>query len=149
VQGDSAPRLGPAVPLLPLLQELAQPYAARGLQLQLDDSVARALPETALRRLLGNLLDNAFDHGAAPVLLQLQREGAALCLRVEDGGAGIAAADFERAQQPFVRLDESRGVGHCGLGLAIAAQLARQLGGHLRLRERSPAAPFAIELLIP
>ncbi|MBK1688344.1 hypothetical protein CKO37_12615 [Rubrivivax gelatinosus] len=65
-----------------------------------------------------------------------------------DHGHGMSATEFELAQQPFVRLSPARsGEGHCGLGLAIVAEIVRQWGGELRL---APAGvTTGIEATIP
>lgn len=51
---------------------------------------------------------------------------------VYDRGRGIATEHLARACQPFVRLHATQG-GHRGLGLAIVAQVAHQLGGAVRI----------------
>ena len=148
VQGETTPRAGPLVPLVDLLHEM--PAAYPRVQGDIDPTVHISLPELALRRLLGNLLDNALTHGATPVVLQLKRLEAGLLLAVQDGGPGLSSDEFAQAQQPFVRLGpEHNTVGHCGLGLAIATQMARQLGGELQVRPRTEAQAFAIELRLP
>jgi two-component system osmolarity sensor histidine kinase EnvZ len=49
-----------------------------------------------------------------------------------DSGPGISPEQWEQALMPFQRLDAARGgSGHCGLGLAIAARVARLHGGRL------------------
>jgi two-component system osmolarity sensor histidine kinase EnvZ len=148
VQGETTPRAGPLVPLVDLLHEMLAAYPR--VQADIDPTVQISLPELALRRLLGNLLDNALTHGATPVVLQLKRLEAGLLLAVQDGGPGLSSDEFAQAQQPFVRLGpEHNTVGHCGLGLAIATQMARQLGGELQVRPRTEAQAFAIELRLP
>jgi two-component system, OmpR family, osmolarity sensor histidine kinase EnvZ len=93
------------------------------------------VPELPLRRAMANLLDNARSHGRAPISLELTAVGEEIILVVFDGGCGISAADFEQAQEPFVRLGApSIADGHCGLGLAIVALVAAQLGGRMVLR---------------
>ena len=55
---------------------------------------------------------------------------------ISDEGPGIAAADRERALQPFVRLEPSRNseTGGFGLGLSIADAVIRGHGGRMELR---------------
>ena len=99
------------------------------------DGIDCDVPELPLRRAIANLLDNARSHGREPVSMELTVVGEEIILVVFDGGCGISAADFERAQAPFVRLGPpSVADGHCGLGLAIVALVAVQLGGRMVLQ---------------
>lgn len=90
--------------------------------------------ETLLRKLLGNLLDNAVRHtppgGRVRVDLAV-REGA-VELSVTDTGGGIAEAEGERIFQRFVRLAGQDTPG-AGLGLPIARAIAEAHGGTLTL----------------
>jgi signal transduction histidine kinase len=60
-------------------------------------------------------------------------------IRVEDTGIGISAKEAETVFQPFVQVDpgNTRKQGGAGLGLAIALELARRMGGDLTLRSAS------------
>lgn len=93
------------------------------------------LRQTTLRRALENLIGNAERYGTrCEVSVALTEKS--LRIRVEDDGPGIAAGQRAAALRPFVRLDPARnqdsGTG-VGLGLAIAADIARGHGGVLRL----------------
>ena len=113
------------------------------------ESVTLAVHDLVVQRLLTNLIDNALAYGRAPVEVSLQATVEGAELRVTDHGAGMSAEDFERAQQPFVRLTNARSeLGHCGLGLAIVAQVARQLGGRLRA-QRGADGRFGIVFTLP
>jgi two-component system osmolarity sensor histidine kinase EnvZ len=85
---------------------------------------------------VANLLLNAEGYGRPPLRLVLRNAPAeGFAIEVWDGGPGLPAADWERAKQPFQRLDEARGgLGHSGLGLAIAERVARAHGGDLTCR---------------
>ncbi|MCT4558527.1 MAG: ATP-binding protein [Pelagimonas sp.] len=89
----------------------------------------------ALRRAVENLIRNAGRYGTT-CQVSLTTTEKSLRIRVEDDGPGIAPEDRETALKPFVRLDPARnqdkGSG-VGLGLAIAADIARAHGGVLRL----------------
>ncbi len=88
------------------------------------------LPLVDLDRILSNLIGNALTYGEAPVEVTTPVHHGEYTLTVRDHGAGIPAAQLERALQPFVRLDAARGGdAHCGLGLAIVRRLARYNGG--------------------
>jgi len=55
---------------------------------------------------------------------------------VEDSGPGIAASDQERIFDPFERISDGENTGGLGLGLAIARQIVRVMGGELRVESR-------------
>lgn len=92
----------------------------------------------ALRRIVGNLLDNAIKFSGAPVEVRVERSAAALHIAVLDRGPGIAASELEAVLQPFYRVESSRNrdTGGTGLGLAIASELAAALPGRLVLCNR-------------
>ena len=150
VQGDGGAALGVPEPLDRTVRDVVLRYAPGGQAVSAHiEPVAMALPDLVVQRLLTNLIDNALAYGQAPVEVTLQATAEGAELRVADHGAGMSAADFERAQQPFVRLTSARSeLGHCGLGLAIVAQMARQLGGRLRA-QRDAEGRFEIVLSLP
>ncbi|MCK4841564.1 MAG: HAMP domain-containing protein [Methylococcales bacterium] len=80
----------------------------------------------ALRRVLCNLLDNAFRYSEQkPVKLSCKKAKNKLIIKLLDQGSGIPADKLEAVLQPFYRLDNSRNkkIGGSGLGLAIVQQL--------------------------
>lgn len=92
-----------------------------------------------LVKILFNLFNNAIEHSppGATVGLSVERNGSTLLLAVTDAGPGVPPDLRDRIFDRFVRGDDARarGEGHCGLGLPIAAGLARLLGGTVRLDE--------------
>ncbi len=100
----------------------------------------RAIASRAMRRALGNLLQNALRHApAGPVeLIGDLREGR-LRFTVLDRGPGIPPERIAAMFEPFARLDTSRSpqTGGAGLGLAIVRELARANGWQIRLEPRS------------
>ena len=93
---------------------------------------ARVRP-TLLRRAIGNLMDNAERHGAAPFKVSLGCDGDALFMRVTDHGSGVAPALLDRLGQPFLRGDQARSSTGSGLGLSIVMRAAELHGGTLEL----------------
>ncbi len=121
-----------------LLESLACDYADAGKPLLLSGAVPEVVLVTrpqALRRILGNLVDNALKF-AGNATLQAELEDDALAVAVRDAGPGISAEELEKVLQPFYRLETSRSreTGGSGLGLAICLQLAQSLGAGLSLR---------------
>ena len=150
VQGDIDTPQGRPRPLVDCVKDVVAPYQAAGQPVQLELApLHQPVPHLAVRRLLANLIDNALAHGQAPVRVVLLEAAPALELQVWDQGPGMTPEEFTRAQQPFVRLEGTRtDGGHCGLGLAIATQMARQLGGSLQV-VRHPVRGFGIVLRMP
>jgi signal transduction histidine kinase len=93
----------------------------------------------ALRRILGNLIDNALKFaGAAEVSIHCRKEGG-ISIYVLDRGPGIPQSELDAVLQPFYRLESSRNrdTGGTGLGLAIASELASAIGGRFILSNRA------------
>ncbi len=77
--------------------------------------------ELRLEQALGNMIDNALRHGAAPVTLTAVRDGAQLAIHVADHGRGFGS---ETLPDLFERTGGGR-AGGFGLGLPIVAAIAR------------------------
>lgn len=92
-----------------------------------------------LGRALGALLDNAVyftDTGWVRVEASLERrEGNLpwLLLSVSDSGRGIAPEDQGRIFSPFVQVETGLARRGAGIGLSLARNIVRALGGEIRL----------------
>jgi signal transduction histidine kinase len=89
----------------------------------------------ALKRCVGNLIDNAVKYGKSAILV-VEDSAEQLCIRVRDQGPGIPPAELDQVFEPFHRLEASRSreTGGTGLGLSIARDIARAHGGDIVLR---------------
>ena len=105
----------------------------------------------ALSRALDNLIGNAVRYGEeAIVSVDLDNEASVLV--VEDRGEGIPAHLHETAVKPFSRLDKARnqdGGSGVGLGLSIAADIARRHGGRLTLGQSEEFGGLRAEIRLP
>ena len=104
----------------------------------------------ALRMLLRNLLDNAVKYTPAGgrVDASLQRQGASVCLRVEDSGPGIADAERERVFDRFYRVPGAAATGN-GLGLAIVRAIAEGHDGTLEIGRSERLGELCVDLCLP
>jgi two-component system osmolarity sensor histidine kinase EnvZ len=129
----------PRAPLEDIVRGAVDAYRSIGIDVRAGHiDVQASLPRFAMRRLIDNLIDNAVQHGRAPVLVSIAATPAGMVeVSVTDHGDGMAADLAETALEPFTKLDPARGRGGCGLGLAIVRQLARQLGGGVRFEKRT------------
>lgn len=138
-----------------LLEAHAPRLAEAGLVLH-RDFPAPALTVTtdrdALAQIVLNLLDNACKYAAAGgeiTVAAAPRAGGGAEVRVMDRGPGVPAEHRERIFEKFHRVDETLTAERAGvgLGLSIARQLARGLGGELRCEPRAGGgAAFVLEL---
>ena len=101
-------------------------------------------------RALDNLVENAWRHGAPPVVLRTGADAAEVWLEVQDQGPGITAEEIHRMRQPFARGGGTARAGApgAGLGLAIAERVARAQGGALELHS-APGQGLRARLVLP
>jgi cell cycle sensor histidine kinase DivJ len=117
-----------------------------------DDEIAVDADESALRTMLGQLVDNAvnFCPPGAAVRLGLGRMGATVRFTVADNGPGVAPEDLARILEPFEQV--GRGTadhkGGAGLGLTLTKALAELHGGSLTLSS-TPGKGFTALLELP
>lgn len=98
-----------------------------------------------LEQVLVNLLQNAVqacDPGGR-IILAATTGAQTICLSVTDDGPGVSAAVRDTLFQPFVT-SKSDGI---GLGLAIARDIMRELGGDLVHKPTASGACFVMEIL--
>ncbi|MFI8527303.1 sensor histidine kinase [Promicromonospora sukumoe] len=100
-----------------------------------------------LRRVVRNLLDNAVEHAASRVVLDLAIHGDQVRLDVVDDGPGVPPEHQDRIFDRFYRADAARTLdGGSGLGLAIASTLAERSQGELSLVTGSAHGHFRLVL---
>lgn len=126
-----------AVPLAPLLRDLAQLDDAGRVHVRCPAGAVAWTDPVSLRRILANLVDNALKFAPqGRVLLACRRRPGGWRVEVRDAGIGIAAEAQERVFGDFEQVgntERNLQRGH-GLGLAIVRRLAHRLGLTLTLR---------------
>ncbi len=138
--------------------ELYEPLAEeKGVTLKVDAPLAAPVRgnRELVSQALANLVDNAIKYGEpdgklngvpAEILVKAGGDGERIILTVEDRGPGIPPADRGRVVERFVRLEKSRSEPGSGLGLSLAAAIARLHGGELKLEDNDPGLRGTITL---
>lgn len=102
-----------------------------------------------LSQAIGNLLENAIKYAPRGSRLQFEVHalgGGGAEVLVRDEGPGIPAHAREQALRPFVRLEGATRQPGAGLGLAIAAAVARLHRGKLLLEGAEPGLRVRLQL---
>jgi hypothetical protein len=140
--------------------ELYEPLAEeKGLTLTVDAPEAATIEgnRELLSQALANLVDNAIKYARpfaedgpekpqAEIALAARQDGARVLLIVADRGPGIPEQDRARAVERFVRLTQGGSEPGSGLGLSLAAAVARLHGGELTLEDNKPGLKVVISL---
>ncbi len=148
----------PLDPFLSGLDGLVAPQAeAKSLTLEYQpapEGLAALADREKLRQILLNLLSNAIRYtpsGGKVTISAGARDPRTAAITVSDTGIGIAAEEQEKIFEPFVQLDRSLtkirdGI---GLGLAISRDLARGMGGEIRVASDGPGQGSQFIVTLP
>jgi signal transduction histidine kinase len=100
----------------------------------------------ALKRCLGNLVDNAIKYGETAVI-SVEDSPEQLVIHIRDHGPGIPEGELGRIFEPYYRLGLEHRSGH-GLGLGIARNIAQSHGGDLVIANW-PSGGLGVTLTLP
>lgn len=131
-----------------LLAHRARTSTSGDVQVAGIDAVQVLADKDGLRVILENLLDNAHKYGGGSVRLAAGVADGRWRLDISDRGRGFAPEMAEKLFDPHNR-GSGDGVTHgAGLGLAIARQLARRMGGDIVAHSAGPGqgAVFTVTL---
>jgi signal transduction histidine kinase len=143
--------------------ELYEPLAEdKGLTLAVEAKQHAAVKgnRELVSQALANLVDNAIKYAAPStaeppgavngerggILVKADTEQDRIVLTVSDHGPGIPQDDRSRVVGRFVRLERSRSLPGCGLGLSLVSAVARLHGGELKLEDNAPGLRARISL---
>ncbi len=101
--------------------------------------------DTALKQMICNVLDNALEASPNWLRLEARREDDSLVLEVLDSGPGFLPAMLAQFGKPY---QSSKGRPGGGLGLFLAVNVARTLGGAVSARNRDEGGA-AVRMMLP
>ena len=91
-----------------------------------NEPVVRVLDDTALRRVIGNIVSNAVKYSDGDLAVALNADGV---LTFANHAASVTSVDVERLFDRFYTVENAKG--STGLGLSIAKLLCEKMGGSL------------------
>lgn len=109
-----------------------------------DEDLA-IVSDTALKQVVFNVLDNAYEVSPSWIHLAAAREGDRLTIRVSDAGPGFTPEMLANFGKPYHSTKGRRGG---GLGLFLVVNVVRKLGGTATVSNR-PEGGAAVELVLP
>jgi signal transduction histidine kinase len=133
-----------------LLAHRARTSTGGDLQLAVIDAVVVLADRDGLRVILENLLDNAQKYGGGSIRLAAGVSDGRWRLDISDEGRGFPPESAEKLFDIHNR-GSGEGITHgAGLGLAIARQLARRMGGEISAHSAGPGkgAVFTVTLAL-
>jgi signal transduction histidine kinase len=143
---DAAEPLEPV--LMQVISEVQSVWPERLIQADIALNEAVSCDRVRIGQLFSNLLANAMTHGAAalPVRVAATAKDGVLELSVVNSGEPIPEAARQRLFQPFFRGDVRASQEGLGLGLFIAAEIARAHGGSLDVGSREGETCFTLRM---
>lgn len=128
------------------LAELVSHLPVDELQVHVTQGSALIADTNLLAATLANLLDNAVRYGAKNCWITCHAEESQQCLTVRDDGPGISA---ERCAALKSSLDQPMDEGYLGLGLKLAALVAKTHQGKLVINRGAPEPHgFSVTLVL-
>ena len=119
-----------------LLSELVTQFKPLDIRFSPQEIPLIQVRSMSLKRLIGNLINNAKRYGAEPVELDAYVQNDFLHIRVCDHGEGIPEDQVEDLMQPFVRGNSARTIQGSGLGLAIVKRIVDIHQGQLKIQNQ-------------
>lgn len=143
-------RLNPAQSVNDVVALLSKQENYRGIHFRLGATQPELSVRTdrgKLRQIIVNLLKNAREHiGEKPrISIDFRKTNKAVEIIISDNGPGISPHNRKKIFQPFFSTRQ----GGTGLGLSISLELAKQLGGDLKLSKSKARRGACFILTLP
>jgi signal transduction histidine kinase len=134
------------------LKYVGRDLEAAGATLSVGDLPSVPADHQRLSEIFRVLLENAVEYRdpSRPLAIRIaaRRDGRGQVIEVSDNGIGIEPEYWERIFEVFQRLHDRQDHPGNGMGLAIAAKMARRLGGSLSVRSQ-PGQGSTFTLSLP
>jgi two-component system osmolarity sensor histidine kinase EnvZ len=103
------------------------------IELQFATLPSAKLRVIGIKRVLENLIENAFRYGSNNICISthVEHQSKSLICNIRDYGKGIPESDIPMLFAPFAQGDKARGSVGSGLGLAITKRIVESHGGKM------------------
>jgi signal transduction histidine kinase len=132
------------------VDQLRAAHPGRQIELNVEGSFRGFWDGARLQQLLSNLVTNALKYGSPdiPVRVALTVKATGVLLEVANGGQAIDERTMDAIFDPLMRGcgQENSHTGGLGLGLYIAAEIAKAHGGKIEVRSDSSQTVFSVHL---
>ena len=118
--------------------------------LKLNDIPLLDLRRVAMKRVIDNIIENAFRYGSDNIVISTfyNRNEKRVYCKIRDFGPGIPVAELEHVFMPFAQGDKARSTSGSGLGLSIIRRIVEAHGGGVELRNH-PQQGLIAEFYLP
>ena len=113
--------------------------------LDLEPLPTTLIRRVALKRVLDNLIENAFRYGSNNIKITSRhnKKEKQLCFAIRDFGPGIPEEQIQSLFEPFTQGDKARGSLGSGLGLAIIKRIVEMHSGKVTLQNHAQGGLIA------
>lgn len=132
-----------------IVETTAQILEVAPIEVELDAPVETAMVRADPRRsrqIIRNLVNNAINHGGDDVVVRVNRDAGSVRVKVCDDGDPISEKDVQEIFKAFKTGSRSSHPSSVGLGLPVARQLARLMGGDVTYRHQDGNSVFTLRL---
>jgi two-component system osmolarity sensor histidine kinase EnvZ len=107
--------------------------SGHNIELQIAQLPNAKLRVIGIKRVLDNLIENAFRYGSKNICIitKVDHQSKSLICNIRDYGKGIPESDIPMLFAPFAQGDKARGSVGSGLGLAITKRIVESHGGKM------------------
>jgi len=104
----------------------------------------------AFKRVLQNILDNAFKFGTKALITLSKIDRHKILISIEDNGCGVSSNDIEKLSEPFFKGDKSRNMdkGGVGLGLAISKDIVLANNGSITFNRSKRLHGLSVQITL-
>jgi len=110
-----------------------------------EPAFVRADPRRS-RQIIRNLVNNAINHGGDEIVVRVEHDDGSVKVRVCDNGDPISDEDVRQIFQAFKTGSRSSHPSSVGLGLPVARQLAKLMGGDVTYQHQNGNSVFTLRL---